>query len=431
MYLWNPLSLKGKDRAMIEFFKYLRGYVCIRVTGFSPERFMNLCGNREILLWNIRKEQDAYYMCISIAGFYQLRPIVKKTGTRVAIVKRCGLPFFMPGMWKRKVFLMGFFLAAAFWIWTSRYIWAIEIQGNFTITEDVLMDYLKEEQIYTGMKKSSLDIETLEKNIRKEFYRITWTSAKLEGTKLTIQVKENELLEAEMEHEKEQEEEKTACDLVADRDGKIVSMIVREGVPQAAIGQEVKKGDILVSGSVPIYQEDGTVRKYRYCKADADIMLEHTITLNQPLSLFYEKKSYTGREKKQYYLNIVGKTIDFFGKKKPFVSYDTVTGEKKLRLLNDFYLPVIFGKHNFREYYVEEQKYTSDEANKILTEEYKKFMETLAEKGVQIIEKNVKIEKTDSTWILHGIFRVYEKTGISIPIEEKTFENEEACENGL
>ena len=100
---------------MIEFLKFLKGYVCIRVSGFSPERFMNLCGNRNILLWNIRKEEDVYYMCLSIAGFYRLKPIVKKTGTKVAIVKRCGLPFFMPGMWKRKIFILGFLLAAAFW----------------------------------------------------------------------------------------------------------------------------------------------------------------------------------------------------------------------------------------------------------------------------------------------------------------------------
>ena len=99
---------------MIGFFKYLKGYLCICVTGFSPERFMNLCSNRDIILWNIYKEQDAYYMCISIEGFYKLRPIVKKTGTKVAITKRCGLPFLLSGIWKRKIFLLGFILAALF-----------------------------------------------------------------------------------------------------------------------------------------------------------------------------------------------------------------------------------------------------------------------------------------------------------------------------
>lgn len=414
---------------MIEFFKYLKGYVCIRVTGFSPERFMNLCGNREILLWNIHKDHDAYYMCLSIAGFYQLRPIVKKTGTKVAIVKRCGLPFFMSNMCKRKVFILGFLLAAFFWIWTSRYIWAIEIQGNFTITEDVMVDFLKENQVFVGMKKSGLDIESLEKGIRKEFYLVTWTSAKLDGTKLTVEVKENELLDSETAQKEAQSKEPS--DLVAEQDGIIASMIVREGVPKVSIGQEVKKGDVLVSGSVPVYNEDGTIRKYRYCKADADIILEHTMIISEPLSLYYDKKIYTGREKKQYYLTILGKNFRFGSRKEPYLSYDSLTKERQLQILSDFYLPVTYGSYTFREYYIEEQKYSKEEAKAILNEKYTKFITTLTEKGVQIIRKDVKIETNDLKWVLGGILLVQEKTGVSVPIEEQIFEEEVTRENGF
>lgn len=401
---------------MIEFLKFLKGYVCIRVSGFSPERFMNLCGNRNILLWDIRKEQDVYYMCLSISGFYKLRPIVKKTGTKVAIVKRCGLPFFMPKMWKRKVFILGFLLAAAFWMQTSRYIWAIEFEGNFTLTQDILMDFLKENQIYTGMKKSGLNIEELEQNIRKEFYQITWTSAKLEGTKLTIQIKENELLE--MEEESKGALTMTASNLVAEQDGMIVSMIVREGVPQVTIGQEVKKGDVLVAGNVPVYQEDGTIRKYQYCNADADIILEHVLTVEEVLPLYYEKKSYTGREKKQFYLEFFGKTIRFGKRKAPFLSCDSIESNKQVQLLTNFYLPIEYGSRTYREYYIVEQKYTEEEAKYLLNEKFEKIIENLEEKGVQIIGKDVKIETNDVKWVFNGEFVVQEKTGTNVAIEE-------------
>lgn len=401
---------------MIEFLKFLKGYVCIRVSGFSPERFMNLCGNRNILLWDIRKEQDVYYMCLSISGFYKLRPIVKKTGTKVAIVKRCGLPFFMPKMWKRKVFILGFLLAAAFWMQTSRYIWAIEFEGNFTLTQDILMDFLKENQIYTGMKKSGLNIEELEQNIRKEFYQITWTSAKLEGTKLTIQIKENELLE--MEEESKGALTMTASNLVAEQDGMIVSMIVREGVPQVTIGQEVKKGDVLVAGNVPVYQEDGTIRKYQYCNADADIILEHVLTVEEVLPLYYEKKSYTGREKKQFYLEFFGKTIRFGKRKAPFLSCDSIENNKQVQLLTNFYLPIVYGSRTYREYYIVEQKYTEEEAKYLLNEKFEKIIENLEEKGVQIIGKDVKIETNDVKWVFNGEFVVQEKTGTNVAIEE-------------
>ena len=58
---------------------------------------MNLCSNKGILLWNITRQGDAYEMCIDIKGFRQLRPIVRKTGTRAVILERYGLPFFLPG----------------------------------------------------------------------------------------------------------------------------------------------------------------------------------------------------------------------------------------------------------------------------------------------------------------------------------------------
>ena len=107
---------------MIRLLKYIRGYLRIRVSGFSPERFMNLCSNKGILLSNIVREGDVYYMNINLKGFWALRPIVRKTGTRVVVLQRYGLPFFLPKLLKRKVFVGGLVFAVAFWLWSSLFI---------------------------------------------------------------------------------------------------------------------------------------------------------------------------------------------------------------------------------------------------------------------------------------------------------------------
>ena len=67
---------------MTEWIKRLQGYVKIRVWGFAPERFINLCSNKNILLWEIEKREDTYTMCVSLRSFYQLRPIARKTKGR-------------------------------------------------------------------------------------------------------------------------------------------------------------------------------------------------------------------------------------------------------------------------------------------------------------------------------------------------------------
>ena len=66
---------------LLSVIKYFKGYVYVRLSGYAPERFLNLCGSRDILIWNLKSIADGYEFCISVAGFKQLRPILKKTRT--------------------------------------------------------------------------------------------------------------------------------------------------------------------------------------------------------------------------------------------------------------------------------------------------------------------------------------------------------------
>lgn len=394
---------------MIGFFKYLKGYLRIKVWGFSPERFMNLCSNRGILLWEIVRDEDTYYMNISINGFYKLRPIVKKTGTKVAILEKYGLPFFLPLLQKRKIFLAGMLLSVAFWMWSSLYVWDIEISGNYQITQDVFESFLKEQQVKVGMRKSGLDIEELEKEIRREFPQVTWTSARLTGTRLQIAVKENDapIIEDALE------EEETGKDLVSQYQGTIVSMIVRNGVPMAAIGDTVEKGTLLVDGKVPVYNEDGTVREYQLVNADADIVIEHTRTFRGTLPFDYIKKEYTGRIRKRYFLK-VGEKEWKIPQERPFLIYDSVIKESRPLLFQKLSIPVYFGSVTHREYQNMEYEYTLEEARDLLNEKLRLFLTSLEEKGVQIIEKNVRIDTNDGMWVIEGSFLVREAVGKSV-----------------
>ena len=391
---------------MLELLKYIRGYLRIRVSGFSPERFMNLCSNKGILLWNVVREGDAYCMNINLKGFWALKPIVKKSGTRVAILEKYGLPFFIPKLFKRKVFVGGLFLAVAFWIWSSFFIWDIELEGNYQITEDVFWSFLADNNVTVGMRKEDLDINQLEKEIRRVFTQVTWTSAKLSGTKLHIDIKEND---APITVETKNETDGT--DLVSEYGGTIVSMIVRSGVPKVSIGDTVEAGSILVEGKVPIYNDDATLREYFYVDADADIVLEHTRSFTDSLPFDYIKKEYTDRVKTHYYLR-VGNHEWGFAEKKPFLVYDSVIRESRPLVLEKLSIPIFFGSYTHREYQNVEHEYTLKEAEELLKQKIVAFLISLEEKGVQIIEKDVKIDTDSSSWVVSGEFLVQEPVGI-------------------
>ncbi len=399
---------------MIKLLKYIRGYLRIRVSGFSPERFMNLCSNRGILLSNIVREGDVYYMNINLSGFWALRPIARKTGTRVVVLERYGLPFFLPKLLKRKVFMGGLVFVVAFWIWSSLFVWDIELSGNYRITDDMLLTFLKENQVMVGIRKDDLDIEELEKEIRRRFPEITWTSAKLEGTRLMIAVKENDAPILSQEEPGE-----AGQDLLSQYAGTVVSIIVRSGVPKVAAGDTVEAGSVLVEGKVPIYNEDATVKEYLYVDADADIVLEHTMEFTDELPFDYVRKEYTGREKSRYYVRF-GDREWKMPQERPFLVYDSVIRESRPLILEKLSVPVYTGSYTYREYQNVEHTYTQEEAKEKLKEKLMVFLAGLEEKGIQIIEKDVRINTNASAWVISGQFVVRENVGESAATQKES-----------
>ena len=79
---------------LLRLIKYFRGYVEVALWGYAPERFLNLCSNHNILIWDLRQEGDVYYFHISVDGFRSLKPLLRKSGTHVKISKKNGVPFF-------------------------------------------------------------------------------------------------------------------------------------------------------------------------------------------------------------------------------------------------------------------------------------------------------------------------------------------------
>ena len=392
---------------MTEWIKRLQGYVKIRVWGFAPQRFINLCSNKGVLLWNIEKQDDIYTMCVSLKAFYQLRPIARKTKVRVVISERCGLPFLVPGMLKRKVFFAGFFLTAAFWILSSFFIWDIRVSGNLQVTEDVFLKFLEQEGVHTGMRKSNLDIGELEKQIRRNFPQVTWTSGRLDGVRLFIELKENDMPVPE----ETAADPNTGRDLVAQYDGVITEMIVRSGVPKVTTGSEVAKGDVLVEGRIPIYAEDGTVREYRPVVSDADIRMEHTGTFQAYLPADYTKKQYTGRETKYYFIRFGDR--EWRPKAEPgYLQYDSILDTCPVKVLEYLHVPCTLCRITYREYQKTEYSYTTQEAKTVLQKKILDFLESLDEKGVQIISKDVKIETKCAGWTAHGELTLREAAGV-------------------
>ena len=407
---------------MLHWIQYIKGYVTIKVWGYSTERLLNLCGNHNILVWDIVNHGDYDTMNISVKGFFALKPLLKKTGTKASVLKRYGLPFFMSKMQRRKIFVAGFICCMIFWILMSQYIWNIKIEGNYVLTEDILLDYLEEKNIRVSMKKSNLQIEELEKALREDYDVITWTSVQLKGTTLLVYIKENEMPDYDQSGQSTQT---GGMDLIATRAGTVSYIITRSGVPQVVLGDTVEEGDVLISGAVPVYNEDTTVRKYQYTQSDADIKLRYAESVSVKRDILYEDKIYSGKQKKMLMFGVNDREWNLRWGGIDYEEYD-ISGEKKqVRLLEHFYLPIFYGTKTVQEYDTVRQKHTEEEMNAIMQEEWDKIISTLEEKGVQIIEKNVTIKKNDTNWVLNAGMQLEESAVMLVPTRTEPIAEEQ------
>ena len=391
---------------------YADGYVRLKIWGSSIERFLVLCAHKQLALWDIRAQGKYVYANMRLKDFYQCKKLARKAGIRAVVVERHGLPFFWPKLVKRSFLVVGFLGFIAVWLVTTNMLLHIKVQGNYSISDDVFMDFLKEQGIHVGMWKKDIPLEELEKEIRKEFDLVTWTSGKLDGTVLIIDIKENEKLVPD----ESEESESYGTSLYATADGIISSIYVRNGVPLVKKGAEVKTGDLLVDGRVPVYNEDQTIAYYQYYDADADIGIETTIPVEYTLSKVYVEKVYTGRHNAGMYFFIGPKIYRNSWKDRKFVYKDYVLQQEKSITLGDITLG--WGDFVVYEYAKIEREYPENEAKRLLEEKFYKNNAILLEKGVQILEKNVTIGVIMDKWALKGTMKVIMPAFTAKPNEE-------------
>lgn len=399
------------------------GYLKVSLTGRKSGRFLNLCARHDMLLWNVAsKEEDSYQFCMYLKDFRKVRPLCRKTGTRLRITKRCGLPFFLYRYRKRIWFPAAFMLVAGFILFCSGFVWKIEIVGNSYLSEDVIIQYLKTQNAGFGTPKSDIDCDALELSLRQDFPQVIWASSYIEGTKLVVEIQEN--LKKEEVFSEQDSTDPECEDLTASKDAVIASMITRNGTPYVKVGDTVAAGDILVSGRQEILDDSGEVKEYFYQTADADIMGYVTYVYEDTIPVTSAERVDTGNSHTVYFAEIFGKRLETPQFWKPFEQEYCIEDYHQIQLSGNFYLPVFFGEKQLIEQEIREHTYEKEEAKELAETHLKYFLEDLEENGVSIIDKNVMIEKIGNSYQVSGTIQACESIAQRTPTERIEIQKE-------
>lgn len=401
---------------LLKLLRYLFGYLKVEVKGFAPERFMNLIIKNDVVIWSVNATENGYIFFTGRKNLLKMKPLLQKTNVKLTVVEKYGFPYLVKKNKRRVFFIAGFLICILFVYIMSMFVWEIKVNGTRQLVAQNILKDIEKEYVKLGTRKKEVDCEGLERQLMKKYDEISWIDCNLNGTTLTVSVEEGTVSD---ENKKSLEKN----DIVALKDATITKMITREGKPLVKVKDQVKKGDILISGTIYIYNDNNEVLETNYVPADGDIFGESSELYEDKIDAVCYEKKYDKNSKKYYTFFVFNYCITPFKPKVKSDNADYITQIHKVKLFSDLYLPIGYKKTEIKTYEVVKKTYSKEEAFRILKNNLQKKIQELEAKGVEIIENNVKIEKQENQFLAKGTLKLRESIGgvrqlSMIPAEE-------------
>ncbi len=391
-----------------KIFDFIREYVIIEIAGKNKERFLNMLMYKGIEIKDCVPSHSKMILSIPRDEFKNIRGAVRKSGVKVKIIKKQGIREYIKSRRNRFGFLVCGLIIIVLGVISSRYIWCVEIDGIKRADKEEVTEILSKNGVYVGAKKSKInDLAEIKDDIVATD-DINWAWLYMEGTKARLQVQETT-------PKPEIVDKNTPTDIIALCDGYLREATVRYGERRAVAGTTVGKGDILISGKVPVFVE-GTEERYSYVNADGRFFAD---TIRRETGEFSKKETLrvkTGNKKTRFALHIMGKEYS----QNVHGLYETQDIDEEVF---DLTLPLLgYTGLSFKKCTV----YEINEFTNILTEDevLKRAEETLEErvmKGVMAEAKRynetITYTKSGDTYTVTLTMYLRENIGIEIPRE--------------
>ena len=133
---------------------YIMGYVRINIEGYYIERFINICTNKKITIWKLKREKNiSLKFNAGISDFKEITKIAKTLQCKTKIEKKKGLPFILNKYKKRKIFVIALLILIITIGISSNYVWNIEVKSENNEEFEGIYEDLEEAGLSTRKSK--------------------------------------------------------------------------------------------------------------------------------------------------------------------------------------------------------------------------------------------------------------------------------------
>lgn len=379
-------------------FNYIIGYIRISIEGYYIERFINICRNNKITIWNLKRDKNVKLeLNIGIRDLRKTAKIAKKTKCKIKILRKKGMPFLFNKYKKRKIFFAFLLLIIMLLAISSNFIWNIEIlEENNEQMENIYQDVI-DGGLSIGKLKSQINTKEIINKIRLNRDDIAWLGIELKGTNAIVRV-------VKATSKPEIIDESDYCNIVSDKQGIITKINAQNGTIAVKVGDTVDIGTTLINGWM-----EGKYTGIRYVHAKGEIEAKVWHTKSKKILYNITERKETGNIENKYKIKINNFEINLSKRLSKFQIYDTIDTENKFKIFSDFYLPISLIKITNKEIQEEQRIYTIEEAKNV---------------GVQELQEELDKEIVNKEKIVNKIINTYEKTdGIEVYVTYEVLEN--------
>ena len=214
----------------------LRGYAPLTVTGAFPEGLLNRCARAGVVFWDTGRRDDySMTMTVRARDLKRVRDLALRSQCTLAPARRLGAPTALRRLRRRVALLLGLALCAGALFWSSLHIWEMEVTGNETVSETVILNALQDVGVGIGSFWPSFTSDNIRSEVLVRVPELAWITVNVRGSRGEVIVRERVVKPVVID-------EGVPADVVASKAGIVTEVRVLRGGLDGAAGAKACLG---------------------------------------------------------------------------------------------------------------------------------------------------------------------------------------------